>query len=170
MTYDNVELFKHIEKRARYNVKNKKFFRNTDVLKAAFGVSEEMAYEILRDMMNMTSRMENSKDAIIDQYLKMLGNGYMPLREQYEMMGGDKLKKIKIEAEHRLANFQKGNLRELLHSVFNVSEFEMQKTIIRFIDSIDSYDFSFKVDAEAFYKYLENDMDELERQYERYNL
>ena len=46
----------------------------------------------------------------------------------------------------------------------------MQKTIIRFIDSIDSYDFSFKVDAEAFYKYLENDMDELERQYERYNL
>ena len=40
MTYDNVELFKYIEQRAKFNVENKKFFRNTDILIAAFGVSE----------------------------------------------------------------------------------------------------------------------------------
>lgn len=170
MAYDNVELFKYIEKRARYNVRNKKFFRNTDVLKAAFGVSEEMAYGILRDMMNMTSSMENSKDAIIDQYLKMLGSGYIPLSEQYEMMGGDKLKKIKKEAERRLLNFHKGNLMDLLHTVYNVSEDELKETAIKFIESINSYEFSFKADADAFYKFLENDMDELDRQWERFNL
>ena len=32
MAYDNQELFKYIEKRAKYNVENKKFFRNTDIL------------------------------------------------------------------------------------------------------------------------------------------
>ena len=37
MAYDNQELFKYIEKRAKYNVENKKFFRNTDILRAAFG-------------------------------------------------------------------------------------------------------------------------------------
>lgn len=170
MAYDNIELFKYIEKRARYNVRNKKFFRNTDVLKAAFGVSEEMAYGILRDMMNMTSRMENSKDAIIDQYLRMLGSGYMPLSEQYELMGGDKLTSIKKEAKRREADFHKGNLIDLLHIVYNVSDDEMDETVMKFIRSIDSYDFSFKVNVDNFYKFLESDMDELDKQCERFNL
>lgn len=170
MAYDNIELFKYIEKRARYNVRNKKFFRNTDVLKAAFGVSEEMAYGILRDMMNMTSSMENSKDAIIDQYLKMLANGYMPLSEQYELMGGDKLTSIKSEAKRRAADFRKGNLIDLLKIVYNVSEDEMQETLVKFIKSIESIDFSFNVNMDNFYKFLENDMDELDKQCERFNL
>ncbi|MDO5516736.1 MAG: hypothetical protein Q4F66_04225 [Clostridium sp.] len=170
MAYDNAELFKYIEKRARHNVRNKKFFRNTDVLQAAFGLSEEMAHEIFRDMMNMTSSMENSKDAVIDQYLKMLGNGYMLLSEQYELMGGDKLTAIKKEAKRREADFHKGSLIDILHDVYDVSENEMQETVMKFIKSIDSHDFSFKVNAESFYKFLESDMDELDRQYERFNL
>ncbi|MBA9009332.1 hypothetical protein [Clostridium saccharobutylicum] len=48
MAYDNQELFKYIEKRAKYNVKDKKFFRNTDVLKEAFLISEDKAYEIFK--------------------------------------------------------------------------------------------------------------------------
>ena len=107
MAYDNQELFKYIEKRAKYNVENKKFFRNTDILRAAFGVSEDKAYEIIKDMMASGKIVPNTKESLIDEYMNMLGNGYMTLSEQYSLIGGDKLSLIKKEAERRKEKFNK---------------------------------------------------------------
>lgn len=171
MSYSNIELLEKIKIRAKHNVENKKFFRNTDILKAAFGVSEEMAYKILKDMMNMAGTIENSRDALIDQYLKMLSYGYdISVKEQFELIGGDKLNSVKIAAKRKEEDFKGGSLIDLLRVVFNVSDSEMQETVMKFMKTIDSNEFYFKVTSDAFYKFLEDDLDELDKQVRRFNL
>lgn len=170
MTYDNVELFKYIEKRAKHNVENKKFFRNTDILKAAFGVSEDKAYDIIKEIMASGKVVPNTKESIIQEYMSMLANGYMPLSEQYNLMGGDKLSSIKKEAERRKKNFSKGSILDMLKVVFNVSDKELNEVLNKYLDTIESTEFSFKMDEETFYKFLEKDIDELDKQVERFGI
>ncbi len=170
MAYDNIELFKYIEKRAKFNVENKKFFRNTDILRAAFGVSEEKAYEIIRDIMASGKVVPNTKDSLIDEYMNMLANGYMTLSEQYNIMGGDKLSSIKKEADRRKVKFVKGSIIDMMEVVFNIPHDEVKDVLIRYLDTIESTDFSFKFNEDSFYKFIENDMDELDKQAERFGI
>lgn len=158
MAYDNQELFKYIEKRAKYNVENKKFFRNTDILRAAFGVSEDKAYEIIKDMMASGKVVPNTKESLIDEYMNMLGNGYMTLSEQYSLIGGDKLSLIKKEAERRKEKFNKGTICDMLQIVFNVDNKDLEDIIIKYLKTVESTDFSFKFTEESFYEFLEKDM------------
>lgn len=162
MAYDNQELFKYIEKRAKYNVENKKFFRNTDILRAAFGVSEDKAYEIIKDMMASGKVVPNTKESLIDEYMNMLGNGYMTLSEQYSLIGGDKLSLIKKEAERRKEKFNKGTICDMLQIVFNVENKDLEDIIIKYLKTVESTDFSFKFTEESFYEFLEKDMNELD--------
>lgn len=162
MAYDNQELFKYIEKRAKYNVENKKFFRNTDILRAAFGVSEDKAYEIIKDMMASGKIVPNTKESLIDEYMNMLGNGYMTLSEQYSLIGGDKLSLIKKEAERRKEKFNKGTICDMLQIVFNVDNKDLEDIIIKYLKTVESTDFSFKFTEESFYEFLEKDMNELD--------
>ena len=163
MAYDNQELFKYIEKRAKYNVENKKFFRNTDILRAAFGVSEDKAYEIIKDMMASGKIVPNTKESLIDEYMNMLGNGYMTLSEQYSLIGGDKLSLIKKEAERRKEKFNKGTICDMLQIVFNVDNKDLEDIIIKYLKTVESTDFSFKFTEESFYEFLEKDMNELDK-------
>jgi len=169
MTLGNQELLKYIEKRARYNVKDKKFFRNTDILKEAFLVSEEKAYEILKDIMSRKN-IKNSKEAVVDEYLNMLGNGYDSLREQVELLGGHKMPVIKKEVERRFKNFEKGTIIDIFREIFNISDDDMPSMVIKYMDSLTAPEFSFKVNINTFYKFLEDNMDELDKQAERYDL
>ena len=169
MTLGNQELLKYIEKRARYNVKDKKFFRNTDILKEAFSVSEEKAYEILKDIMSRKN-IKNSKEAVVDEYLNMLGNGYDSLREQVELFGGHKFPAIKKEAERRFKNFEKGTIIDIFREIFNISDNDMPSMVIKYMDSLTAPEFSFKVNINTFYKFLEDNIDELDKQAERYDL
>ena len=168
MAYDNQELFKYIEKRAKYNVENKKFFRNTDILRAAFGVSEDKAYEIIKDMMASGKVVPNTKESLIDEYMNMLGNGYMTLSEQYSLIGGDKLSLIKKEAERRKEKFNKGTICDMLQIVFNVDNKDLEDIIIKYLKTVESTDFSFKFTEESFYEFLEKDMNELDKQADIY--
>lgn len=170
MTYDNVELFKMIEKRAKYNVENKKFFRNTDILRVAFGVSEEKAYEIIKDIMASGKVVPNTKESLIYEYMNMLANGYMPLSQQYNLMGGDKLSSIKKEAERRKKNFVKGSILDIFEIVFNIPRKEIADIMVKYLSTIESSDFSYKFDEESFYRFLEKDMEELDNQAERFGL
>lgn len=170
MTYDNVELFKMIEKRAKYNVENKKFFRNTDILRVAFGVSEEKAYEIIKDIMASGKIVPNTKESLIYEYMNMLANGYMPLSQQYNLMGGDKLSSIKKEAERRKKNFVKGSILDIFEVVFNIPRKEIADVMAKYLGTIESSDFSYKFDEESFYRFLEKDMEELDKQAERFGL
>ncbi|ALP91245.1 hypothetical protein [Clostridium butyricum] len=170
MAYDNQELFKYIEKRAKYNVENKKFFRNTDILRAAFGVSEDKAYEIIKDMMASGKIVPNTKESLIDEYMNMLGNGYMTLSEQYSLIGGDKLSLIKKEAERRKEKFNKGTICDMLQIVFNVDNKDLEDIIIKYLKTVESTDFSFKFTEESFYEFLEKDMNELDKQADRFRI
>jgi len=169
MTLGNQELFKYIEKRAKYNVKDKKFFKNTDILKEAFLISEEKAYEILKDIMSRKN-IKNSKDAIIDEYMNMLGNGYDSLSGQVELFGGHKFPAIKKEAEHRLKSFEKGTIIDVFKDIFNVSDEDMPYIIMKYMDSLTAQEFSFKVNINTFYEFLEDDLDELDKQAKRYGI
>lgn len=168
MGYDNQELFKYIEKRAKYNVKDKKFFRNTDVLKEAFLISEDKAYEILKDIM-ARKNIGNSKEAIIDEYMKMLENGYSSLKEQVELLGGNKLLAIKKEAERRFKEFKDGTIIDIFKDIYNMSDEEVSSTLVKYMEFLTSYEFSFKVNQETFYKFLEEDLDELDKQAKRFD-
>lgn len=170
MAYDNQELFKYIEKRAKYNVENKKFFRNTDILRAAFGVSEDKAYEIIKDMMASGKIVPNTKESLIDEYMNMLGNGYMTLSEQYSLIRGDKLSLIKKEAERRKEKFNKGTICDMLQIVFNVDNKDLEDIIIKYLKTVESTDFSFKFTEESFYEFLEKDMNELDKQADRFRI
>lgn len=170
MAYDNQELFKYIEKRAKYNVENKKFFRNTDILRAAFGVSEDKAYEIIKDMMASGKIVPNTKESLIDEYMNMLGNGYMTLSEQYSLIGGDKLSLIKKEAERRKEKFNKGTICDMLQIVFNVDNKDLEDIIIKYLKTVESTDFSFKFTEESFYEFLEKNMNELDKQADRFRI
>ncbi|WP_294153690.1 hypothetical protein [uncultured Clostridium sp.] len=170
MTYDNVELFKMIETRAKYNVANKKFFRNTDILRVAFGVSEETAYEIIKNIMASGKALPNTKESLIDEYMSMLLDGYMPLSEQYDIMGGDKLAAIKKEVEARKKNFVKGSILDVFEIVFNIPRKETTYIMEKYLNTIESSEFSYKLNEESFYRFLEKDMEELDKQADRFGL
>ena len=167
MALDNQELLEYIEKRAKYNIKDKKFFRNTDILREAFLVSEEKAYEILKDIM-IRKNIKNTKEAIIDEYLYMLGNGYASLKEQMDLFGGHKLSAIKKEAERKLKNFDKGSIIDIFREVYNVDEEDIPELLVKYMDFLQGTDFDFKVNITNFNKFLEDDFDELDKQAKRY--
>lgn len=169
MTVGNQELLKYIEQRAKYNVIDKKFFRNTDILKEAFLISEERAYEILKDIMSRKN-IKNTKEAIIDEYLSMLGNGYASIREQVELFGGHKLSAIKTEAEHRFRKFKKGTIIDILKEVYNVADEDISYILIKYMESLTSEEFAFKVNINTFHKFLEDNIEELDKQAERFGL
>lgn len=169
MTVDNQELLKYIEKRAKYNVKGKKFFRNTDILQEAFLIPEDIAYEILKDIMSRKN-IKNTKEAVVDEYINMLGYGYASLKEQVELFGGHKLSAIKTEAEYRFRKFKEGTIIDVLKEVYNVEDEDIPSTIIKYMESLKSKEFSFKVNINTFHKFLEENLDELDKQAKRYGI
>lgn len=169
MTVGNQELFKYIEKRAKYNVKDKTFFKNTDILKEAFLISEDRAYEILKDIMSRKI-VKNTKEAFIEEYMNMLGSGYASLKEQMELFGGHKLSAIKKEAELKFRKFKGGTIMDVLKEVYNVEDEDMASIIMRYMESLTSEEFVFKVNINTFHKFLDENMDELDKQAKRYAL
>lgn len=167
MALDNQELLEYIERRAKYNVKDKKFFRNTDILREAFLVSEERAYEILKDIM-IRKNIKNTKEAIVEEYLYMLGNGYASLKEQLELFGGNKLAAVKKEADRRLKHFDKGSIIDIFKQVYNVDEEDISELLMKYMAFIKAMDFDFRVNINNFNKFLEDDFEELDKQARRY--
>jgi len=167
MALDNQELLEYIERRAKYNVKDKKFFRNTDILREAFFVSEERAYEILKDIM-IRKNIKNTKEAIVEEYLYMLGNGYASLKEQLELFGGNKLAAVKKEADRRLKHFDKGSIIDIFKQVYNVDEEDISELLMKYMAFIKAMDFDFRVNINNFNKFLEDDFEELDKQARRY--
>ena len=169
MALNNKELLEYIEKRAKYNVKDKKFFRNTDILKEAFLISEERAYEILKDIMSRKN-IKNTKEAIIDEYLNMLGSGYDSLKEQIELFGGHKLTAIKKEAELRFKNFGKGSIIEVFKEVYNIEDEYIPDILVKYMSSMQAMEFAFKANIDTFNKFLEDNLEEQDKQAKRYEL
>ncbi len=50
LTATEERLLEYIEERARANVRGKTFYKMTDILEQAFWISEEKAYEVLKNI------------------------------------------------------------------------------------------------------------------------
>lgn len=157
----------YIEKRARHNIKGRSFFRVTDILEDAFCLSEDKSYEVLKNIMARKT-IGNSPESVISEYMSMLEKGYGSIKEQMEIMGGDKLSYVKSTSEIRAKNFEGGTLLDAVREIYNVSEEDLLPLLTKFLDSIESKEFTYTFDKKAFDKFLEDDMDELNAQAERY--
>ncbi|MBA9009333.1 hypothetical protein [Clostridium saccharobutylicum] len=122
----------------------------------------------LKDIM-ARKNIGNSKEAIIDEYMKMLENGYSSLKEQVELFGGNKLLAIKKEADSRFKEFKDGTIIDIFKNIYNVADEEIGYILVKYMEFLTSYEFSFKVNQETFYKFLEEDLDELDKQAKRFD-
>lgn len=167
LTVTEERLLQYIEKRSRDNVKGKKFYKMTDILEQAFWMSEERAYEVLKNIISRKN-IGNSKDAIINEYIDMLKKGYGSIQEQVEVFGGDKVTSVTYTAGRRLKNFAGGTFFDLLREVYKVPDDEMMEVTEKFLNYLNSSLFSYRLEKETFHKFLESDLEELDKQFDRF--
>lgn len=167
LTVTEERLLKYIEERARENVKGKTFYKMTDVLEQAFWISEDRAYEVLRNIISRKN-IGNSKEAIINEYIDMLKKGYGSIQEQVEVFGGDKVQGVLYTAERRLKNFGGGSFLDILREVYKVPDEKIMELTEKYLNYLNSPLFLFKLEKETFHKFLESDLEELDKQFNRF--
>lgn len=167
LTVTEERLLKYIEERARKNVEGKAFYKMTDILEQAFWMSEERAYEVLKNIISRKN-IGNSKEAIINEYIDMLKKGYGSIQEQVDVFGGDKVSTVIYTAERRLKNFENGTLFDIFREVYKIPDEEIMDITEKYLNFLNSPVFSFKVEKETFHKFLESDLEELDKQFDRF--
>lgn len=167
LTVTEERLLQYIEKRARENVKGKQFYKMTDILEQAFWVSEEKAYEVLKNIISRKN-IGNSKEAIINEYIDMLKKGYGSIQEQVDVFGGDKMANVTYTAGKRLKAFGGGTFFDLLTEVYKVPEEELMEVTEKYMNFLNSSLFSYRLEKDTFHKFLESDIEELDKQYDRF--
>ncbi|OPJ57844.1 hypothetical protein [Clostridium chromiireducens] len=167
LTITEEKLLKYIEDRARANIKGKTFYKMTDVLEQAFWISEEKSYEVLKNII-ARKNIGNSKEAIINEYIDMLKKGYGSIQEQVEVFGGDKLSSVTYTAEIRLKQHQGGSFFDVLREVYKVPEEEIMELTEEFLKFLNSPIFSYRLEKETFHRFLESNLDELDKQFNRF--
>ncbi|NOW02866.1 hypothetical protein [Clostridium beijerinckii] len=167
LTATEERLLEYIEERARANVKGKTFYKMTDILEQAFWISEEKAYEVLKNVI-ARKNIGNSKDAIIDEYIDMLKKGYGSIQEQVDLFGGDKYTSVMYAAERRLKQYEGGTFFDLLREVYKVSDEEIMEVTEKYLKFLNSPIFSYRLEKETFHKFLQSDLKELDKQFNRF--
>jgi predicted nucleic-acid-binding protein len=167
LTATEERLLKYIEDCARRNVEGKSFYKMTDILEHAFWVSEEKAYEVLK---NIISRKDigNSKNDVINEYIDMLKKGYGSIQEQVEVFGGDKYSSVVYTAEKRLKQYEGGSFYDVLREVYKVSEEDIPELVEKYLNFLYSASFIFRLEKDTFHHFLQADLDELNKQFERF--
>jgi predicted nucleic-acid-binding protein len=167
LTATEERLLKYIEDRARENVKGKTFFKMTDVLEDAFLISKERSYEVLKYIV-ANKNTGNSKNDIIREYIDMLKKGYGSIQEQVEVFGGDKLSAVIHTAERRLRKYEGGTFFDVLRDVYNIPDEEIIKVIEKYLEFLNSPSFVFRLEKETFHRFLQSNLEELDKQFDRF--
>lgn len=167
LTVTEERLLKYIEDRARENIKGKSFYKMTDILEQAFWISEEKAYEVLKNII-ARKNIGNSKDAIVNEYIDMLKKGFGSIQEQVEVFGGDKVSNVLYTGKKRLKSFGGGTFFDVLRQVYKVPDEEMIPLIEKYLHFLNSSLFSYRLEEETFHKFLQSDLDELDKQFDRF--
>lgn len=167
LTVTEERLLQYIEKRARENIEGKKFYKMTDILEQAFWMPEERAYEVLKNIISRKN-IGNSKDAIVNEYIDMLKKGYGSIQEQVDVFGGDKVASVNYTAGRRLKTFEGGTFFDLLKEVYKIPEEELMEVTEKYLNFLNSSVFSYRLEKDTFHKFLEADLEELDRQYDRF--
>lgn len=167
LTATEERLLKYIEDRARDNVKGKTFFKMTDILEQAFWISREKSYEVLKNIM-ARKNIGNSKNDVINEYIDMLKKGYGSIQEQVEVFGGDKLSSVIYTAEKRLKKHEGGTFFDVLRNVYKISDEDIMKVTEKYLEFLNSPSFVFRLEKETFHRFLESDLEELDKQFDRF--
>ncbi|MFT8349835.1 hypothetical protein [Clostridium saccharoperbutylacetonicum] len=167
LTVTEERLLKYIEDRARENIKGKNFYKTTDVLEQAFWISEEKAYEVLKNIISRKN-IGNSKEAIVDEYIDMLKKGYGSIQEQVEVFGGDKVSSVLYTAQKRVKTFSGGSFFDVLREVYKVPEEEIFPLTEKYLNFLNSNLFAYRLEKETFHKFLQSDLEELDKQFSRF--
>lgn len=167
LTATEERMLEYIQTQANENVRGKTFFRMTDILEDAFLLTEDKAYEVFKNIMSRKN-IGNSKYDIIDEYIDMLKKGYGSIKEQVEIFGGDKYSIVISTAKKRLKSYKGGNFFDLLREVYNVSDDEVKELALKYLSFTRAAGFNIRVDEEMYNKFLQSDMEELNKQYERF--
>ena len=160
-------LLRYIEDRARENIKGKSFFKTTDVLEQAFWLSKEKSYEVLKNIM-ARKNIGNSKNDVINEYIDMLKKGYVSIQEQVDVFGGDKISSIIHTAEKRFKEYKGETFFDVLREVYKISDYDIMHIIEKYLNFLKSPSFVFRLDKETFHKFLQSDLDELDKQFDRF--
>ena len=167
LTATEERLLKYIEDRARDNVKGKTFFFISDILEQAFWISREKSYEVLKNIM-ARKNIGNSKNDVINEYIDMLKKGYGSIQEQVEVFGGDKLSSVIYTAEKRLKKHEGGTFFDVLRNVYKISDEDIMKVTEKYLEFLNSPSFVFRLEKETFHRFLESDLEELDKQFDRF--
>lgn len=169
LTETEERLLNYIEKRARENLKDKKLYKITDILESAFWLSEETSYEILKNILSRKV-IGNSKNDVIKEYIDMLKKGYGSIQGQVELFGGDKIYSIINTAEKRLKmyNHEAGTFFDILREVYKIPDEEIMAVTEKYLEFLKSPSFIFRLEKETFHKFLESDLEELDKQFDRF--
>ena len=110
----------------------------------------------------------NSSEDVICEYLSMLEKGFASIKDQMEMMGGDKWIYVKSTSKVRAANFEGGSFLDAIREIYNVSDEDLMPLVGKFLDYVHANKFEYTLTKELFDKFLEENIDELNAQAERY--
>ena len=160
-------LLKYIEDRARENIKGKTFCKMTDILEHAFWMSEEKSYEILKNII-ARKNIGNSKNDIINEYIDMLKKGYGSIQEQVDVFGGDKISSVIYTAEKRLKKYEGGTFFDVLRDVYKIPDEDIMELTEKYLEFLNSPSFIFRLEKETFHKFLQSDLEELDKQFDRF--
>ncbi|MDO5516735.1 MAG: hypothetical protein Q4F66_04220 [Clostridium sp.] len=167
LTATEERLLKYIERCAKENIAGKSFFRMTDVLEDAFLLTEDKAYDAFKNIMSRKN-IGNSKYDIVEEYIDMLKKGYGSIQEQVDVYGGDKFMRVVTTAKKRIKNYEGGTIFDALRDIYNVSEEDMMPLVEKIMNFISSPGFTIKFDEEAMSSFLQKNVDELEKQFQRF--
>ena len=167
LTATEDRLLKYIEGRARENVKGKAFYKMTDILEHAFLIPKEMSYDVLKNII-ARKNIGNSKNDIINEYIDMLKKGYGSIQEQVDVFGGDKASSVMYTAERRLKKYEGGTFFDVLREVYKVADEDIIKLTEKYLEFLNSPSFIFRLEKETFHKFLQSDLEELDKQFDRF--
>ena len=167
LTATEERLLEYIERRAKENIEGKNYFRMTDVLEEAFLLTEDKAYDAFKNIMSRKN-IGNSKYDIVEEYIDMLKKGYGSIQEQVDVYGGDKFMRVVTTAEKRLKNYEGGTFFDVLREIYHVSEEDMMPLVKKYLNYVRSAGFNIKLQEETYHDFLQHNVDELEKQFQRF--
>ncbi|MBE6063036.1 MAG: hypothetical protein E7207_05625 [Clostridium butyricum] len=167
LTATEERLLEYIERCAKENIEGKTFFRMTDVLEDAFLLTEDKAYDALKNIMSRKN-IGNSKYDVVEEYIDMLKKGYGSIQEQVDVYGGDKYMRVVTTAEKRMKNYEGGTFFDVLREIYHVPEEEIMPLVEKYLNFVKSPGFKIRLEEETYHDFLQSNVDELEKQFQRF--
>ena len=101
-------------------------------------------------------------------HIDMLKKGYGSIQEQVDLFGGDKYTSVMYAAERRLKQYEGGTFFDLLREVYKIPDEEIMEVTEKYLKFLNSPIFSYRLEKETFHKFLQSDLEELDKQFNRF--